>query len=137
MSAAAALPAAGALDVAVLAQEPCVLFFTCSSLSARAVAAAIARTDGVDACDGTRPAAATLPSCGSGRVLARAGKALDARALSAGVAQGAGGAAAVRGSGTAWPVAQPGKPAQAATISSGMFMATSLDQPILVLFSIR
>ena len=93
-----ALPPAGALDVAVLAQEPCIFFFMCSSLSARAVAAAIARADGVDACEGTRPAAATLPSCGSGRVLARAGKALDARRLSGSAAQGARGCTSASGS---------------------------------------
>ena len=116
-----ALPAAGAPEVAALAQETCVFFSTCT-LSARAIAAAIARPDGVDACEGTRPAAATLLSCGSGRVLARAGKALDARRLSADTAQGARGAAVVLRSGATWPVAQPGKPVQAAAINSGMFI---------------
>lgn len=44
--------------------------------------ARIARNDGVSAYEGTRVFGATVPSCGAGLTLARAGKALAARRFS-------------------------------------------------------
>jgi hypothetical protein len=106
-----------------------VFFSTSADFSARADAAAMARLDGVFAYEGTRPAAATLPRCGSGCVPARAGKALDARAAPAfATAQCVDGGAAVA-CGPTGCAAHPGKPVQTAAIRSGMFIVTSIDSP--------
>lgn len=70
------------------------------------------------ACEGTRAAGATVPSCGAGPLLARAGKAPAANTALSGLAGAAGSCAA-----------HPGKPAHTTATSKGVFMVTSIDHP--------
>lgn len=73
---------------------------------------------------------ATLPSCGSGLVLARAGKALAARGTFPGMGQPAAKTSVPGTPGAAGSCrAHPGRAAHAAAISSGVFMFTSIDTP--------
>ena len=93
-----------------------------------AIARSIARIEGVQAWEGTRVFGATLPSCGAGPVLARAGKALDARAAPSCIAQAKAKSSVPGATGAAGScMAQPGSPAHTAAMSSGAFMFTSID----------
>ena len=84
----------------------------------------MARIDGVITWEGTRVAGATVPSCGSGFVLARAGKAPEAGAAASCMLQ-AMTKAAVSGlagaSGCA--MTQPGNPVHTAARSNGAFVS--------------
>jgi hypothetical protein len=94
-----------------------------------ALAARIAFKEGVTVCDGTRVFGATVPSSGAGLVLARAGKALDARGASSGAAQpdcGAGFPGASPGSPCA--VAPTGSAATMAANSTGLCIAASIQK---------
>jgi hypothetical protein len=122
-----ALPFSGARGTAPAAHWPRVSFSSLGVFSARADAAAIARLDGVSVCEGNRVFGATVPSCGSGFVLARAGKALWARGRSARAAQSACGGAL-----PGFPScgsAPAGSPATMAASSTGMFIALSFKSP--------
>lgn len=92
-----------------------------------ALACCMARIDGVTTCEGTRVFGATVPSCGSGFVLARAGKALAAGGALSGAAQRATGGGAGGASGALACAAHAGHPAHTAAISSGLFISTSID----------
>jgi hypothetical protein len=110
-------------------QDPGVFFSPRSIPVARAaIARCIARIEGVQACEAMYVAGATLPSCGSGLVVARAGKALDARGASSCIAQldAKGSVPGVTGEAGSC-MAHPGSPAHTAAISNGVFMFTSID----------
>jgi hypothetical protein len=122
-----ALPFSGARGTPPPAQWPCAFFSSFSVFSARADAAAIARLDGVTVCEGTRVFGATVPSCGSGLVLARAGKALSARGGSTRAAQSdCGGALPGPPSCASAPT---GSAATIAANSTGLFIAVSFKTP--------
>lgn len=99
------------------------------------LAARIARSEGVTVCDGTRVFGATVPNSGAGLVLARAGKALDARGASSTPAQpdcGAGCAGAGSGFSCAAALgASAGSAATMAANSTGVCMAASIQKSIL------
>ena len=87
----------------------------------------MARIEGVQACEGMGIAGATLPSCGAGVVLARAGRALEARGASC-IAQLDAKSSVPGVTGEAGScMAHPGSPAHTAAMSSGVFMFTSID----------
>ncbi|MFC5461403.1 hypothetical protein [Massilia niabensis] len=101
-----------------------------SCASRAAVTLSIARIEGVMACEGTRVLGATVPSWGSGLVLARAGKALEARCELSGTLQAAANTAVSGLVGDAGScTAHPGSPAHTAATTSGMFMVSSIDMP--------
>jgi len=88
----------------------------------------MARIEGVQACEAMCVAGATLPSCGSGLVLARAGNALEARGASSCIAQPDAKSSDPGVTGEAGScMAHPGSPAHTAAISNGVFMFTSID----------
>jgi hypothetical protein len=73
-------------------------------------------------------AGATLPSCGAGPVLARAGKALEARGALPCIAQLEAKSSVPGVTGEAGScMAHPGSPAHTAAMSSGVFIFTSID----------
>jgi hypothetical protein len=124
-----ALPFSDGAGAVRFAQAGCAFLSTCVVFSSRAEAAAIALLDAVSPCEGRRPAAATLPRCGSGCVAARAGKALAARRGSSCAAQCASGAAVPAVLPDAACAAHPGKPTHTAASSNGMFIFSSIACP--------
>jgi hypothetical protein len=96
------------------------------------LAARIARSEGVTVCDGTRVFGATVPSSGAGLVLARAGKALDARGASSSAQSNRGAVLpavfSIAGS-SCWAQAPRGSAATTAANSTGLCMAVSIKNP--------
>jgi hypothetical protein len=78
----AAPPASNESGAMARLQRASAFSFSFVVFSPRADTAAIARLDGVIVCEGTRVPGATVPRCGSGTVLARAGKAPAASGIS-------------------------------------------------------
>jgi hypothetical protein len=125
------LPLSGAPGIVSSGQCPSAFFPSFVVFSARADAAAIARLEGVTVCEGgQRVFGATGPRCGSGLVLARAGKALAAR----GASVQSGWRAALAGL-PSCASAPGGSTASTAAHSTGFFIPASVERFILAISS--